>query len=539
MAVIQPTCYAPGCDEHWYLLAQSIDHRNIVGNGLHRDTKLPEVDSKIPDDSGPATGISKDAEGNTIIASAEGETFIITKAAERKLVWKFDLRILPLLAVMYLFNSLDKANLGNAKTDTLEETLGLEGHQYNILLMIFFVPYVLTAPFLGMLGKIYGPSRVLPAMMATFGTMTLLVISVTNFGGLFALRWFLGMAESAFFPLVIYYLSTLYRRGELARRLAIFYAASSVAGAFGGLLSFGVFQIEGGALESWRYLFALEGGLTIIFAGVAYWFLPYSAAHANFLTDHEKEVAFYRMQVDSSAVVNEKYNLRDALRIFKQPTSWVVLCIQMCLGIPLQSVTLFLPQIIARLGYDTVKTNLYTVAPNITGAVMLLILGFASDYTRWRFPFIALGFFFTFCGFIIYASINAVNETQVAYFACFMMTWGTSAPSVLLDTWFSNNIADENRRATFLSVAVPVANMMGLVSSNIFRNQDPPDYIPAVSTTAAFGATGLCLTIGLGTYMILDNKRRDRLQGERKRGPDVPTEILKDGPDVADFRWYY
>ena len=51
-----------------------------------------------------------------------------------------------------------------------------------------------------------------------------------------------GMAESGFFPLVIYYLTTFYRRGELARRLAIFYAASNIANAFSGLLAFGVFR---------------------------------------------------------------------------------------------------------------------------------------------------------------------------------------------------------------------------------------------------------------------------------------------------------
>ena len=69
------------------------------------------------------------------------------------------------------------------------------------------------------------------------------------------------MSESAFFPLVIYYLTTFYRRGELARRLAIFYAASNIANAFSGLLAFGVFHIHSN-LESWRYLFIIEGGLT-------------------------------------------------------------------------------------------------------------------------------------------------------------------------------------------------------------------------------------------------------------------------------------
>src|SRR5271154_6777105 len=54
----------------------------------------------------------------------------------------------------------------------------------------------------------YGPNRVLPIMMFCFGFVTTMVMVVKNFGGLMTIRWFLGMAESAFFPLVIYYQTT-------------------------------------------------------------------------------------------------------------------------------------------------------------------------------------------------------------------------------------------------------------------------------------------------------------------------------------------
>lgn len=101
-------------------------------------------------------------------------SFAIDNDAEKRLVWKFDIRILPTLAFMYLCNALDKGNLGNAKTAGLEETLNLKSNQYNILLSIFFIPYVLTAPFLAMAGKKFGPSRVLPCMMFGFGFMTLM-----------------------------------------------------------------------------------------------------------------------------------------------------------------------------------------------------------------------------------------------------------------------------------------------------------------------------------------------------------------------------
>ncbi|KAJ9640061.1 hypothetical protein H2199_006295 [Coniosporium tulheliwenetii] len=488
-----------------------------------------------PKESNSIRSVQVDEAGNQIISSHVGETMVINSEDEKRLVWKFDLRILPVLAIMYLFNSLDKSNLGNAKTAGLERDLGLVGNQYNTILSVFFIPYVLTAPFLGILGKKYGPNRVLPIMMFSFGCMTLLVVAVQNFAGLMTLRWFLGMAESAFFPLVIYYQTTFYRRGELARRLAIFYAAQSIASAFGGLLAYGTFQIEGGPLQNWRYLFIIEGSATILFSFFAFWYLPHSASRARFLNEEEKKLAFYRMQIDSSSVVNEKFRWGDSFQILKHPTSWMILAIEICLGVPLQSVQLFLPPMISRLGYGTVKTNLYTVAPNISGAIMLLVLAFLSDWTRWRFPFIAAGFLFTFIGFCIYAGIDVLTQHQVAYFAAFMMTWGTSAPSVLLDVWYNNNIAHEGRRVVLTSIGVPMANLMGVVSSNIFRPQDAPDYIPALATTAAFGGTGFALTLILGAWMMIDNKRRDHQQGVKLNVRDIPTERLKDGPAAPEF----
>lgn len=502
-------------------------------------------DKKELEDNKPKYGVDV-AQNEAVAGEIRASETLIDPGEEKRLVRKFDLRILPVLAVMYLFNSLDKSNLGNAKTAPdhsggsrgLPYDLNFKDGQYNIILSIFFVPYVLTAPFLGILGKKYGPNRVLSLMMFTFGSLTLLMVSAFNFSGVFAIRWFLGMSESAFFPLVIYYQTTFYRRGELARRLAIFYAAQSIASAFGGLLAFGTFRIKDGGLPfSWSYLFLIEGCCTVAFSVFAFFYLPQSASTAPFLSEREKDLAATRMLMDSSAVVNEKFVFKDAVKILRQPSSWFFLAIEVCLGVPLQSVQLFLPPIVKRLGYDSVKTNLYTVAPNVTGAVMLLILAFASDWTRIRFPFIIAGFAFTFIGFVIYASID-IHSLHVAYFATFMMTWGTSAPSVLLDTWLSNNIANENRRILLTSIAVPMANLMGVVSSNIFRDQDAPTYLPALATTAAFGGTGIALTSALGTWMWIQNKRRDRKAGYKTRARDVPTELLGDGPSEPRFRWF-
>lgn len=141
----------------------SAEHGHVGAKEMH----LESGDVKVMDD-GTIVGRTSTGEEQRVTAS-----FALDPVAERKLVWKLDTRILPVLAVMYLFNALDKANLGNAKTAGLEKDLGMVDEDYNLALSIFFIPYVLTAPFLGIIGKKYGPNRVLPAMMMTFGMIIL------------------------------------------------------------------------------------------------------------------------------------------------------------------------------------------------------------------------------------------------------------------------------------------------------------------------------------------------------------------------------
>lgn len=93
-------------------------------------------------------GYVSDVEPQTHLDSAAEVAYVVDHHAERALCRKFDFRLLPVLAIMYLFNALDKGNLGNAKTAHLEDNLGFKKNQYNIILSVFYVPYVLFAPVL-------------------------------------------------------------------------------------------------------------------------------------------------------------------------------------------------------------------------------------------------------------------------------------------------------------------------------------------------------------------------------------------------------
>ena len=385
----------------------------------------------------PVKGPSID-ETSSVEAGGTIEEYVIDRAMEKRMLRKFDLVILPTLALMYLFNSIDKSNLGNAETDGLSDDLNFVGDEYNILLSIFYAPFVLTGPAMNLLTKKFGAKYVLPIAMLIFGSMAMLSAACTNFGGIVTTRWFLGMAESGFYPGVIFYLSTFYTRYELAGRLSIYYAASEIAGAFTGLIAYGVFGING-PIAGWQYLFLIEGSLTFAMGLVAIFVLPKSAATAYFLTEEEKRLAYHRIAMYSSVQPDSKFSFRDAIKVFTTDRLWpFYMLIGFGIGVPLYSVSNWLPQIVERFNFDTVKTNLYTVAPNIVGSVFLVCVAFSSDYFKDRCFHLAACLSITCIGFIILATVDVANDIAVGYFACFLLCCGGFIVSPLLSTWYTN-----------------------------------------------------------------------------------------------------
>jgi len=129
-------------------------------------------------------------------------------------MWKIDLRLVPPLCVLYLLAFLDRVNIANARLYNLEKDLGLVGNQYNIALIMFFVPYVVFEIPANLLLKKFRPSIwrtfppvsemadwwLVPSIMFCFGLVMTLQGVVVNFGGLVATRFFLGLCEAGTFP---------------------------------------------------------------------------------------------------------------------------------------------------------------------------------------------------------------------------------------------------------------------------------------------------------------------------------------------------
>ncbi|CCO27154.1 putative transporter C1039,04 [Rhizoctonia solani AG-1 IB] len=216
-----------------------------------------------------------------------------------KATWNW--RILPVVIILYLANFIDRTNVGNAKVAGLEKDIGLVGYQYNIGLSIFYITYALSEVPSNLLLKRIGADKWIPILVTGFGLVCFCTTFIKNFAGFMVVRALLGLWEGGMMPGVAFYLSTYYKRHELVFRIGIFVSASSLSGAFGGLLASGLLkipQVKGIPSGAWRNIFLVEGIITMALGLAAFYFLPGPAEKTKFLNERERMIAIQRLMKD-------------------------------------------------------------------------------------------------------------------------------------------------------------------------------------------------------------------------------------------------
>lgn len=132
-----------------------------------------------------------------------------------------------------------------------------------------------------------------------FGLIVLCHGFVQSYSGLLAARFFLGVAEAGVFPGCFYLLSMWYKREEALRRFAIFFNSVTLAGAFGSLLASGIENMNGiQGLAGWRWIFILEGLLTMVLGIGTFFVLMGFPEDAKWLSLEERDFMIARLLVD-------------------------------------------------------------------------------------------------------------------------------------------------------------------------------------------------------------------------------------------------
>ncbi|EED12163.1 MFS transporter, putative [Talaromyces stipitatus ATCC 10500] len=399
----------------------------------------------------------------------------------KKILFKIDIRVLPILALLFLCSFLDRTNVGNAKIVGLEADTGITDHQYDIGLAVFYLFYVCSELPSNLVLKKASPRIWLPFLTILWGIITMCLGFIHSFGSFVAVRALLGIAEGGLLPGMVLYLSSFYKRSDLALRIGLFYTAASLSGAFGGLLARGLIEIgPRGGLEGWRWIFIIEGLLTVVCGIIAALGLPNNIATARFLTPLEREIAQERIRHDrprddGTNVEHENFKWSEVIRGVTDIKMWLSASAYFAILSGLYSFGLFLPTIIKDSGFTTNanKVQLWSVIPYAVATVFTVLVAFLSDHLKLRGIVMLFTLPFAIIG---YAVIANTSNSQVGYGMTFLMSTGlyASVPCVLV--WNSNNSAGHYKRATTSAMQLAIANCGGFVATFIYPSKDAPHY---------------------------------------------------------------
>ncbi|EJD00008.1 MFS general substrate transporter [Fomitiporia mediterranea MF3/22] len=409
--------------------------------------------------------------------------------AEKRLVRKMDLRIVPAVWLLYTLSYLDRANIGNAKSGGMEEDLNLSSTQYSVILLVFFISYVIFEVPANMILSRVRPSIYLSAICFFWGVVAACMAAGKNWSQIAAVRFCLGIVEAAFAPGVAFYLSSWYKMHELARRYSVYYTATAVSGAFSGLLAGVITDNLNGArgIAGWRWLLLIEG-VASSGAGLFAWIiLPDWPATTRWLTDEERNLAVQRLLHDgiaSSGAEAARPSHTESLKMSFREWRLYPLIFMYMLATGSQTIQYFIPTLVGQLGYKGYTLQFMTIPIYSVALVGILVFCFISDYRRERGHYVTITACIGFVSFII--TVAATNKKVQYAFLCFGVG-GVYAACPLTLLWVSAVIPHPaEKRAVAIAIVNSLGNSASIYGSFLWPSKDAPRYVPGFSSTTVF-----------------------------------------------------
>ncbi|KAL4801860.1 phthalate transporter [Aspergillus unguis] len=442
------------------------------------------------------------------------ETLAITPQERKRLIRRIDLRLVVTLGCLYCISLLDRTNLGVASVAGMQPALDMNASNngYSITSVLFFITYtIFQIPATVTIRKV-GPRIFLAAIVFFWGAVMIGFGFVPSWPAMAGLRVILGAFEAGFYPGCVYLLSTWYPRYELQKRNAAFYLIGSTASGFGGILAYGLMQMDGiGNQEGWRWIFIIEGILTCVLGLCSYLILvdfpEQSPKSWRFLTEAEAAYVVASINNDRSDVHAEPFSIKQYLWNGADSKVWIYAVMYMFTTANTYSISYFLPIILQdSMGFSVAKAQCLVAPPYVAAAIVMFLEGVVADKWRIRGPIVAINAATSLLGLGL---LGYLESPGPRYFGAFLATIGGNANCPALVSWQSNNIRGQWKRALTSATMIGGGSIGGILGTTVFRAQDAPGYIPGLLTTMVGCAVIIVLVAGLSLKFHRANKRVD------------------------------
>ncbi|KAK0726823.1 major facilitator superfamily domain-containing protein [Lasiosphaeria miniovina] len=441
---------------------------------------------------------------------------------ERALVRKIDFRIMLWTCLMFCALEMDRANIKQAVTDDLLPELGLTTNDYNIGNSLFALSFLLAEVPSQLVSKWLGPDRWIPIQMVLWSMVASSQFMLSSRAGFLTSRVFLGVLQGGFIPTVVLYLSYFYKSHELSIRLGFFWTAMVFADIFAAISAFALLHMRGVlGYSGWRWLFLVEGLITLIFGLLAFGLMPAGPTQTaswfrgkkGWFTPREEIIIVNRVIRDDPSKGGmhnrEPLTFRLLWKSLCDYDLWPLYLIGITNHIPFATPSTYLTLTLKGMGFTTFETNLLVIPSQLLHVVNMIIITYVSEMVSqlalvavipqiWSLPFLL---------WLRFVDTSTVSRWTVWLVMTIFL--GNPYAHPIQVGWVSRNSNTVRSRAVGSAMYNMCVQGGGIISSNIYREDDAPQYNRGNSVLLSVVGFNIVLYLSTKLYYTLRNRSRE------------------------------
>ncbi|KAF5362946.1 hypothetical protein D9758_007078 [Tetrapyrgos nigripes] len=419
---------------------------------------------------------------------------------ERKYVQRLDLGLMTIACLGYFIKYLDQANVQNAYVSGMKEDLNIQGDEYNTLLTMFTVGYVVGQyPGTLLMVKV-SPSIWLPCCEMIWTSLVIACAAAKNVRTLYILRFFIGLCEASAYPGMLWVLGSWYMPSELGKRMVIFISCSAVGTMISGYLQAGVYNGLNGVngYSGWQWLFFVDGMISFPIALAGFFMIPDTPHKLNprsklWFRESDLDIALSRAE-RFQREPPKGFSVKGMIQAFRCWVPWFFVVPYTCDVVGLGSYTYMNLWLKSTGKYTVSQINTIPTGGYALQIVFGLVYSWASDILQTRWPIIAFAALLPLTGNIILASWPA---SDTAKFVGFYLNFTITGTGALTFAWINELMSSnaENR-----AIVIGFINTMSYVINAwapnvIFPASKAPNYPAGYKVTSVFFAVYLLGTV--------------------------------------------
>lgn len=485
----------------------------------------------------------KDIQAGEITDLDEGEIFLQNnninpeylhdlledKERNRALIRKVDLILLPLLAGTYILQYIDKSALAYSAVFDLLSTTHMNSDQYSWLASIFYFAYLTAEYPWSYLAQRTKMGKVVSCNVIAWGGILMVTAACSSFSSMAVCRFLLGIFEAPITPCFMMIVGMWYTRAEQPFRAGIFYSCNGIGAMVGGLLTYGIGQID--TIAVWRAIYLILGGITMLWGLIMFVFLPDDIISARSFTIEDKALLIGRGKLGRTGIINHSikwYQIREALM---DSQVWILFFFVLLNETINGGIASFSKLIIKGLTGNPIMTVVMGIPFGAFQVVWVLSGTFlASRFRDLRTVIMFLYMIPTIIGVCLMWKLSHETEKIAVLFGYYIV--GAYVCSLVLALQLpATNLGGYTKRTTSVALVFFAYCIGNIIGPHAFLAQEAPVYQTGCKLILACSATQAVLALSLRQLLAYRNKKRDALEATGSLETAAEFELK----DLTDF----